>query len=39
MPEATVTGSAIATLSPPNVTSGLPVFSLPVTRWMVTFRS
>ena len=38
-PEATVTGSAIVTLLPPKVTSGLPVFSLPVTRLMRTLRS
>ena len=32
VPEATVTGSSRATWLPPNVTSGVPVLSLPLTR-------
>ncbi len=39
VPDATVTGRAKATLSPPNVTSGLPVFRRPLTWWMSTLRS
>ena len=39
VPDATLTGSASETRLPPNVTSGLPVFSLPVTRLTVTSRS